>query len=85
MNFLNQLHKIIEQEASKSIADSTIEKIKGSLSGEVVYIALDGKKARNDEVLKMHESGLTVAELSARYFLTSRTIRKIIKKPLDAI
>lgn len=79
MEFLTYLRELITQEANAEVAQNVIASIIGQFSGETIYIRADSTKIRNERIKDDFARGLKVEKLASRYFLSSRTIKRILK------
>ena len=79
--------------AKKILPDSLIREIQQYVNGEIIYIPKHEEKKikwgtkngsrkkydmRNGEIRALRDTGLTVEEISGRYFLSAESVKKIL-------
>lgn len=80
--------------ADDVLPESILESLQKYVSGETIYVPKkdEGRKKwgsgtgvnerlrlRNEQILKQHQKGITVKELAKEYYLTEKSIQRILK------
>lgn len=80
--------------ADDVLPESILESLQKYVSGETIYVPKKnaGRKKwgsgtgvnerlrlRNEQILEQHQKGITVKELAQRYYLTEKSIQRILK------
>lgn len=80
--------------ADNVLPESILESLQKYVSGETIYVPKKnaGRKKwgsgtgvnerlrlRNEQILEQHQKGITVKELAQRYYLTEKSIQRILK------